>query len=118
MLEKQAARRCVLVLGSLAVLAMGCGSDSSPCSASNVQPSECGPKNADGRRWGAWARDYDNDGIVDRVNAWNDCGHGGSSPGHPGSIDCPPGTTSGTSNQHGIICQTPGGQVPISCDPD
>lgn len=52
-MEKQAERRGVLVLVAIAALATGCGNDSSPCSASNVQPSECGPKNADGRRWGA-----------------------------------------------------------------
>ena len=100
------------------ISAIGCGDSSSPCSASVLEPSECGPKSANGVSWGAWARDYDGDGLVDEVNAWNDCGMGGTTPGSSGTIDCPPGTTSGTSNEHGIICQTPNGQAPISCEPD
>lgn len=34
------------------VTVVGCGDSSSPCSASTVQPSECGPKSANGVSWG------------------------------------------------------------------
>lgn len=103
----------------LTLTALGCGGGGSgdSCTASIDATSNC-EKAGGGRRWGAWSLDTDGDGVPDIVNAWNDCGNGGTSPGHPGTLDCPPGTVTGTSDHLGITCIVPGLPLPWidSCD--
>ncbi len=69
------------------------------------------PENNPFRRWGAWEKDG-------KVNAWNDCGNGGSSPGTPGTLDCPDpaNTDKAESTWGGIQCTDGGGNVKtLSC---
>jgi len=64
------------------------------------------------RRWGSWEDNFGN------VNAWNDCGNGGTAPGEPGTLDCldPGNTESATSTWDGIVCTDDSGQSsPQTC---
>ncbi len=104
------------------LLFVGCGGSNKTCSSNNTKKSDCEDGGTSGgeidefRRWGTWARDYDNDGIIDRVNGWNDCGEGGNSEGHPGTLDCPEGTISSQAEWWGIICVDADFNItPISC---
>lgn len=109
------------VIGWLCLLVACGGGGGDTCSADDTQESDCvrsGLVDDELRRWGAWADDYDDDGFIDRVNAWNDCGHGGTEEGHPGTLDCPEGTTAAEANGNSIICTVPGSPLPHvqSCD--
>lgn len=95
---------------ALSLIIVSCGGKNQTCASSNTAESDCqksgvsGGENDEFRRWGTWARDYNGDGIIDRVNGWNDCGAGGSSEGHPGTLDCPEGTISSQAEWWGIMC--------------
>lgn len=108
-------------ISSLCLLVACGGGGDETCSADDSQESDCvrsGLVDDEIRRWGAWADDIDGDGFIDRVNAWNDCGHGGTEEGHPGTLDCPEGTTEAESNGNTIICTVPDSPLPHvqSCD--
>ena len=126
MLRHRGEQVAILSAAAVLLLCVACGGGGSEtCSADDDEPSECSDSGMvqrgaeeQFRRWGAWARDYNGDGVVDRVNGWNDCGSGGTSPGTPGTLDCPPGTTGAVANSASIICTVPGQSQPLvySCD--